>query len=68
MASGNFKARDKGKSVHGLGLQFNLPNGGTWLMANISASVFFVSRPEQFAPLMQARTADPAAGKPDPES
>jgi len=29
--------------------------------------MYFVSRPEQFAPLVQARTADPATGKPDPE-
>ena len=29
--------------------------------------VFFVARREQFAPFMQARTADPATGKPDPE-
>ena len=67
VASGNPKASDKGRSVRGLALQFSLPNGESWLMANISAPVFFVSKPEQFAPFMQARTADPATGKPDPE-
>lgn len=66
VAGGNPKASDKSRSVRGLALQFNLPNGERWQMANISAPVFFVSRPEQFAGFMQARSADPATGKPDP--
>lgn len=65
VGGGNPKASDKGKSVRGLALQFSLANGETWQMANISAPVFFVSKPEQFAPFMQVRTADPATGKPD---
>jgi catalase len=66
VGGGNPKASDKSRSVRGLALQFNLPNGERWQMANISAPVFFVSRPEQFAGFMQARSADPATGKPDP--
>jgi catalase len=63
----NPKASDKSRSVRGLALQFNLADGGQWMMANISAPVFFVSRPEQFVPFLQARSPDPATGKPDPE-
>lgn len=67
IGGGNPKATDKGRSVRGLALQFSLPKGESWLMANISAPVFFVARPEQFAPFLQVRTPDPATGKPDPE-
>lgn len=67
VGGGNPKASDKGKSVRGLALQFSLPNGETWLTANISAPMYFVAKPEQFAPFLQVRTADPATGKPDPE-
>lgn len=67
VGGGSPKASDKSKSVRGLALQFQLPGGAQWQMANISAPVFFVSKPEQFAPFVQARTADPATGKPNPE-
>ena len=65
LGGGNAKASDKSRSVRGLALQFNLPDGEQWAMANISAPVFFVARPDQFAPFLQARTPDPATGKPD---
>ncbi|HYF44125.1 MAG TPA: catalase family peroxidase [Ramlibacter sp.] len=65
VGGGNPKASDKGRSVRGLAVQFTLPGSEQWQMANISAPVFFVSRPEQFAPFMQVRTPDPATGKPD---
>lgn len=67
VGGGNPKASDKGKSVRGLALAFQLPGNEFWQMANISAPVFFVARPDQFAPFVQARTADPATGKPDPD-
>ncbi len=67
VGGGSPKASDKSRSVRGLALQFQLPGGEQWQMANISAPVFFVSKPEQFAPFVQARTADPATGKPDPD-
>ena len=66
LGGGNAKASDKSRSVRGLALQFKLANGEQWLMANVSAPVFFVARPEQFAPFLEARTPDPATGKPDP--
>ena len=67
LGGGNPKASDKGKSVRGLALQFSSANGEVWQTANISAPVFFVSKPEQFAPFLQARTPDPVTGKPDPD-
>lgn len=67
VGGGNPKATDKGRSVRGLALQFTLSGGEQWQMANISAPVFFVSKPEQFAPFLQVRTPDPATGKPDAE-
>lgn len=67
VGGGNPKASDKSRSVRGLALQFSLPDGSQWLSANISAPMYFVSKPEQFAPFLQVRTADPVTGKPDPE-
>ena len=66
VGGGNPRASDKSKSVRGLALQFSLPNGEQWLTANISAPMYFVSKPDQFAPFLQVRTPDPATGKPDP--
>lgn len=66
IGGGNPKASDKGKSVRGLALQFTTAKGEQWLTANISAPMYFVSKPEQFAPFLQVRTPDPATGKPDP--
>lgn len=65
IGGGNPKASDKGRSVRGLSFQFTGPGGEVWQSANISAPVFFVAKPEQFAPFLQARTPDPATGKPD---
>jgi catalase len=66
VGGGNPKASDKGRSVRGLAVQLKATNGETWESASISAPVFFVARPEQFAPFLQARVPDPATGKPDP--
>ena len=66
VGGGNPKASDKGKSVRGLALLFSLPGGEQWMTANISAPMYFVAKPEQFAPFLQVRTPDPATGKPDP--
>ena len=67
VGGGNPKASDKSRSVRGLALQFTPADGQQWLMANISAPMYFVSKPEQFAPFLMVRTADPATRKPDPE-
>lgn len=66
VGGGNPKASDKGKSVRGLAVALNLPEGESWQMALVSAPVFFVSKPEQVVPFLQVRTPDPATGKPDP--
>ena len=66
VGGGNPKASDKSRSVRGLALQFSPANGESWLSANVSAPMFFVSKPEQFASFLQVRTPDPATGKPDP--
>lgn len=66
VGGGNPKASDKSKSARGLALQFTLPKGEQWLTANISAPMYFISKPEQFAPFFAARVPDPATGKPDP--
>ena len=66
VGGGNPKANDKSKSVRGLALQFSMANGEQWMTANISAPMYFVSKPEQFVPFLQVRTPDPATGKPDP--
>ena len=67
VGGGNPRASDKGKSVRGLALSMQLPKSESWQMANISAPIFFVAKPEQFAPFVLVRSADPATGKPDPE-
>jgi catalase len=62
----NPKAPDNAKSVRGLALAFDLPNGETWQMANISAPVFGASSPEQFLALLASRQPDPATKVADP--
>lgn len=66
VGGGNPKASDKGKTVRGLALQFSLPGNQRMLMANISAPVFFVAKPEHFIGFLEARKPDPATGRPDP--
>ncbi|MFM9880852.1 MAG: catalase family peroxidase [Burkholderiaceae bacterium] len=66
VGGGNPKASDKSKSVRALALQFTTAKGEQWLTANISAPMYFVSKPEHFAQFLQVRTPDPATGKPDP--
>ncbi len=66
VGGGNPLASDKSRSVRGLALQFSPANGESWLSANISSPMYFVSKPEQFATFVQVRTPDPATGKADP--
>jgi catalase len=65
VGGGNPMASDKGRSVRGLSVWFKLPRGEQWMMANVSAPVFFVARPDQFAAFLLARVNDPSTGKPD---
>ena len=66
IGGGNPKASDKGKTVRGLALAINGPGSEQWQMANISAPVFFVNKPENFVKFLDARRRDPATGRPDP--
>jgi catalase len=66
IGGGSPRATDKGKTVRGLALKFNGPNNESWEMANISAPVFFVNKPENFVKFLNARQPDPATGRPDP--
>lgn len=61
----NPKAPDNARSVRGLALAFQLPDGETWQMANISTPVFGVSSVEQFIGLLESRLPDPATKMPD---
>ncbi len=62
----NPKAADNAKSQRNMALQFNLPNGETWQMGNISAPVFGASSPQQFIALLASRQPDPATKQADP--
>lgn len=68
VGGGNPQSSDKSRSARGLALQIDAPGGETWVMANISAPVYFVRTPEDFVSFLQVRTNDPATGKPDPET
>lgn len=63
----NPKASDKGRTVRGLAIAMSGADAQQWQMAMLSAPVFFVARPEHFAAFLQARTPDPATGRPDPQ-
>lgn len=68
VGGGSPKASDKSVSVRGLAVSLQDPSGQEWQMATISAPVFFVAKPEQFAPFLTVRRPDPATGKPNPEA
>lgn len=68
VGGGNPNASEKGKTVRGLAVQFNLPKGEQWLMANISAPVFSAATPESFIAYLEARRPDPATGKANPDA
>jgi catalase len=61
----NPKAPDNAKSQRNLALQFNLPNGETWQMGNISAPVFGASSPQQFFGRLASLQPDPTTKAPD---
>ena len=62
----NPNAPDNGKSQRNLALQFNLPDGESWQMGNISAPVFGASTPQQFLGRLASLQPDPETKKPDP--
>ena len=61
----NPKAADNTKSQRNLSLQFNLPDGETWQMGNISAPVFGANSPAQLLGRLQSMQPDPSTKAPD---
>lgn len=66
LGGGNPEASDAEKSVRGMALQFQLPQGQLHQMAMLNTPVFGAARPETFYDLMLALRPDPATGKADP--
>lgn len=67
VGGGNPKAPENAKSVRGMALQFDLPKGEQWLMANINTPVFSAATPDSFQAFLDARKPDPETKKPNPE-
>ncbi len=67
VGGGNPKAVDNAKSQRNMALQFNLPDGETWQMGNISAPVFGSSTPAQLLGRLESLTPDPSTKAPNPE-
>jgi len=68
VGGGNPEASDQSRSARGLALRMTLPDGEQWQMGNISAPLYFVARPEHFAPFVEVRTPDPDTGELDQEA
>lgn len=66
VGGGNPKAADNARGVRGLALQFNLPGGELWQMANISTPVFTAATPEQMLGFLESRQMNPETRMPDP--
>jgi catalase len=62
----NPRAADNTKGQRNMALQFNLPNGETWQMGNISAPVFGAATPAQMLGRIESLRPDPATKAPDP--
>ena len=67
VGGGNPKAVDNAKSQRNMALQFNLPDGETWQMGNISAPVFGSSTPAQLLGRLESLMPDPSTKSPNPE-
>ncbi len=61
----NPKAPDNTRSQRNMALQFNLPDGESWQMGNISAPVFGASSPQQFLGRVASLQPDPTTRMPD---
>lgn len=66
VSGGNPQVVDKAKTTRGLALQFSLPGGERWQMANNSAPVNPVSTPQNMLRFLESRKLDPDTKKPDP--
>jgi len=68
VGGGNLEVSDQSQSARGLALRMTVPDGEQWQMGNISAPLYFVARPEHFAPFVEVRTPDPDTGELDQEA
>jgi catalase len=66
VGGGNPELSDKSRSVRGLAVALDLPQGQAFQTAMLSAPVFFVATPQQFVGFLQSRAPDPATRMPDP--
>jgi catalase len=62
----NPKAPDNARTLRNMALQFNLPNGESWQMGNISAPVFGAATAEQFLGRLKSQQPDAATKAADP--
>jgi catalase len=63
----NPKAPDNGRSQRNMALQFDMANGESWQMGNISAPIFGASTPEQMLGRVESLAIDPETKKTNPE-
>lgn len=68
VGGGNPAATDQSRSARGLALKMTLPDGEQWQMGNISAPLYFIAKPEHFAPFLEVRTPDPRTGETDADA
>jgi catalase len=66
--SGSLEAADHHVDGRGMAVKFHLPGGEATDLVSISQRTFFVRTPEDFLELTDARTPDPATGRPDPNA
>lgn len=66
IGGGNPAVSDKSRSVRGLAVKLE-SDAETYDLALVSEPVFFAATPASFVSFLQARVADPATKKPDPE-
>jgi catalase len=66
VGGGNPGVSDKSRSVRGLAARLS-GGGETYDLVLISEPVFFAATPASFVSFLQARVADPATKKPDPQ-
>lgn len=68
VGGGNPRGTDQGRGARGLALAMTLPDREQWQMGNISAPLYFIAHPDQFAPFLEVRTPDPETGTVDQQA
>jgi catalase len=65
VGGGNPQASDKGRTLRGMAVRLQPPDGDELHLVMISAPVFFVRDPADFIPFLEVRRPDPTTGGPD---